>query len=133
MATAKNTWSTKRTVAKAVKIIESLGFNRFADIEVSGYTRRGCSTYIEFGDLTIRISDHPQPRWGGYNVNTGERFGEADFSISPEPMIQTREHTAEHSIDELKWWLLQRIAFENLPYGADEPRFEEAALQYGRS
>lgn len=69
-------WSTKRTLRQVERVVESLGFDRFEDLEVHGYTLKGASSYIEFNPLglTIRVSDHPQPfngKWGGYDVERG--------------------------------------------------------------
>ena len=87
-----------------------LGYDGFSDLDVRGYTVRDASAYIELRPLglTIRVSDHAQPfrgKWGGYDVTRGERHTAADFSISP----------YERQVSELKWWLLEMIAFDNLP------------------
>ena len=117
-------WSTARTVSQVERVVESLGYDRFENLRVSGYTSRGSSSYIEFVplQLTIRVSDHPQPfngQWGGYNEQTQTRHVAADLSISP----------TEHTIDELKWWLLQQINLDNLPY----LRNESESMEFGRS
>jgi hypothetical protein len=120
----KRAWSTKRTVAQAVRVITSLGYDRFEDIEIRGYTVAGASTYVELRPLglTIRVSDHSQPfagKWGGYDVTRGERHSAADFSISPE----------ERTVSDLRWWLLEMIALDNLPY-LYRP---EDALEFGHA
>jgi len=47
----------------------------------------GESVYFYLGDgRTIRVSDHPQPEWGGYKGRGAagdERYGPADMSIDP--------------------------------------------------
>ena len=83
----------------------SLGYDRFDDIDIDGYMIRGASSYVHFKplELTIRISDHPQPfngNWGGYDVATGGRHTAADFSISP----------TEKTVAEFKEWLLEQIS-----------------------
>lgn len=52
-------WSTKRTVKQLERIIMSLGYDRFDDIDIHGYTIRGASSYIHVKplELTIRVSD----------------------------------------------------------------------------
>lgn len=98
-------WSTKRTVKQLERIIMSLGYDRFDDIDIHGYTIRGASSYIHVKplELTIRVSDHSQPfhgNWGGYDLTRGERHTAADFSISP----------TEKTVAEFKTWLLEQIS-----------------------
>lgn len=64
--------------------------HRFLDLELGitgyqfhGFTTQGSSYYFVTGSLVIRVSDHPQAEFGGYDIERGERHTKADVSISP--------------------------------------------------
>lgn len=87
-----------------------MGFDLLSDVERSGYTVEGASTYFWINSLavTIRVSDHAQHAFGGYSAVRGDRHGRADFSISP----------SEARVEDLRWWLIERMNRDRLPASA---------------
>ncbi len=98
-------WSTKRTARQAIKAIEALGF----EFTVRGYDLPGESLYITVdADAVVRVSNHSQPAWGGYDICKGRHHGESDYCIDP----------VHGSIAGLQQFLIARHNTWNLPFEA---------------
>lgn len=106
----KQAWSTRRTVKAAQKVLDRLG----CSFVQHGYIVKGASTYLITDGLTIRVSDHAQPEYGGYNLERGERHGKADYSLDP----------TSPGVMAFQVWLVAKINEDNLPYFV---RLEEVA------
>ncbi|SRR5258708_5979226 len=110
-------WSTKRELNRAIKTVVGLGYDEFDDLEISGFTQKNASIYIWVTPLglSIRISDHPQPPYGGFQEGRG-RMGEADFNIEPRAREKSRYETKADRAQDLRWWLIECIAYDALPH-----------------
>ena len=55
-----------------------------------------------YGGYKIRISDHRQPRGGGYSMGRGERHGYTEWSIDPSTTLEGfPKRTQQERIDEI--------------------------------
>ena len=75
-------WSNARIANAVCRRLEKAGVEYVRKDALSGSVY--IDVYSEWGcEGTVRIADHEAPAGGGYNVNTGDRVGEADVDINP--------------------------------------------------
>ena len=84
MAIVSTRWSTARMVNRVRKEMERNGLT----FDERVFSQRGASYYfIPDGlDFTVRVSDHDQAEWGGYDITSGERHSPSAVSLSPNEM-----------------------------------------------
>lgn len=62
--------------------------------------------YLSTRVITIRFADHGQPRGGGYSLERGERWGDADLSIDPTTKAtpQTARQMVKKALQKFGLW-----------------------------
>ena len=100
---------TKTNVKRAIRAYaDTLPNDEILRFRVSGYMT-GASLYItdEFTGVSLRVSDHEAPTYGGYNQDTGERAGAADVQID------------DHGGLPLGWWKIGVAAYLQMVENAE--------------